>query len=356
MKMEHFFFKSLDENTSLKVLSFLEKQQVAIEQYPGWPQITGSNQPCIHYTGFNNQQIVCYAQINESPLRIAEIQFGPVFANRDVAVQSILNIHEYYRKRHFMALKIQLWIPAGTDSEFIDQNLSLQSNLYHFVSKNENWSTLQLNLSSTDDELFKNFSKGHKSAIKKAQKAGLKVVEAEDQKQIEAFCEIFIKMNRSRNIPVDHRQVNSFFSGIHSYLKKMNMGVFLNVVDASDTVIGGIVLIRQNDVVRYFKGAADPDSREIPVLHCAIWEAVKFCRKWDARIFDLWGYCLLADQKDQRYNINIFKKGFGGELVIYPKTLYLLINPVMYFLYRFIYRGVKSVIVNTKKRILKKKK
>lgn len=349
--MDHRFFSSLDENCSLQVLSFLEKQKVAVEQYPGWPQITGSTQTYTHYIGYQNQKVVCYAQIGESPLRIADIQFGPIFTDREIAVQSILCIKEHYQKRHFIALKIQLWVPVGTDTEYIDQNLSLHNTLYHFVSKDENWSTLQLDLNSSDEDLFRNFSKGHKSAIKKAQKAGIKVIEAQTLQQVEDFCEIYVKMNQFRSLKVDRTKVYSFFSDIFHSMKKRDAGAFLNVVDASGKSIGGIVLLRQNNVVRYFKGAADPDSREIPVLHCAIWEAIKFCRKWNAHTFDLWGYCLLADEKDQRYNINIFKKGFGGTLVIFPKTMYIAINPFLFLLYRFGYRESKSILLKARKKL-----
>lgn len=333
--MEHLFQTKIDNELQDKIVLFLTQQSAAIEQYPGWYDISGNCHPVLYYIGMQNNSIVCYATIIEPESKIAIIEFGPVFSNRDDALCSLKEIARYY-KRKFIGLKIQLFTPIGTDSEFIYQNLALNQKIIHYVNKNENWSTLQVDLSVPGEDIFKNFSKGHKSAIKKAQKQGLYVKEISDIESINQFIRIFVKMHESRSLHLDS-EIHSIIPKIFNFLNEKGIGCILAVYNADNTMIGGIILIKQGKMVRYFKGAADPECRNFPVLHCALYEGILKAKQWGATIFDFWGYCLLADENDQRFNINVFKKGFGGELIIYPKTMYLLFNRFYFFIYKKIY-------------------
>lgn len=346
--MEHIFLSKLDLHQQEKATQFLINQNASIEQYPGWYEANGNFLTLNYYFGIQNDQILSFCTILETINKKAVIDFGPSFTSPDQAIESINEIKEYYKKKRFNTIKIQLFIPAGTDSEYIEQKLYLHSQIKHYVNKNENWSTLEIDLSLSDEEIYSKFSKGHKSAIKKALKAGIRTVELKDESEVSKFIEIFIKMHKARSLPINENQTRTNYLKAYLFLHQKNIGSIIAVYNSDDTMVGGIFLIKQGNRVRYFKGAADPDIRDIPVLHCALFEGFKIAKKWGAEIFDLWGYCLLADEKDQRYNINIFKKGFGGKLKIYPKTIYISLNLVMFTIYKHVLPVFKQTISSIK--------
>lgn len=342
--MEHLFVEKLDNNLKEQIRIYLECQSAAIEQYPGWYECTGNSHHLTYYIGLINKSIVCFTTIVEPKTKIALIEYGPVFVNYEDALTSILEIKNYYKKKKFIAIKIQLFVPAGTESEYIDQKLILHTQIKHFADKDENWASLQLDLSIPEDELFKNFSKGHKSAIKKAYKNGLAVKEIFDSKSIQEFVQIFIRMYKARGFSVNQECIQTAFSNMFTFIHEKKMGSILSVYNQDGKMVGAIFLIKQGRMVRYYKGAADPDFRNLPILHCALFEGIKQAKKWGASAFDFWGYCLLADEADQRYNLNIFKKGFGGKLIIYPKTMYIPIIRSLFFVYKNIYSQFKPMI------------
>jgi lipid II:glycine glycyltransferase (peptidoglycan interpeptide bridge formation enzyme) len=125
---------------------------------------------------------------------------------------------------------------------------------------------------------------------------------------------------------------------------KQQVGKFVLVTDADGKVLGGIALVLQGKTVRYFKGAADPAIRNLPVLHLAIWESILWSKENGFSHFDLWGYNHFVDESDQVYFINRFKKGFGGTFTFYPKKMYFLFKPLQYQLLKLakkIYQKIK---------------
>jgi lipid II:glycine glycyltransferase (peptidoglycan interpeptide bridge formation enzyme) len=102
------------------------------------------------------------------------------------------------------------------------------------------------------------------------------------------------------------------------------------VANAEKAIIGGIALLYQGNAVRYFKGAADPHVRNLPVLHLALWEGIKSAAQDGFKQFDFWGYNHHATESDQIFFINRFKKGFGGTFTSYPKKMYFIFKPVRY--------------------------
>jgi lipid II:glycine glycyltransferase (peptidoglycan interpeptide bridge formation enzyme) len=114
---------------------------------------------------------------------------------------------------------------------------------------------------------------------------------------------------------------------IYSYLIENNKGQILLAKDKDNVVLGGAILTYQGISVRYSVGASDPDRRDLPVLHIVLYDAILRAKKDNFKYFDFWGYNHFAEEKDQVYYINHFKKGFGGYYTFFAKKMNIDLVP-----------------------------
>lgn len=300
----------------------------AIEQYPGWRSVAEDGEETCFCVARENGKVTSFAQIAESRgiFRRAHIQFGPLFGTADAAIETISKIHEHYRSRGFLSLSIQMAIPTGATADYIEYRLSRTLRMSQRFDSASCWSSLVVDLSRDAEEIFGTFSKGHRSAIKKAEREGIVVEKGNGREDAIAFSGVFAKMSMRRGLSAPDACLNRI-PRIIDFLEETGKGILLKVTDRERRMVGGIIVVFQGATARYYKGAADPDA-DLPVLHTAIWEAIKKSKGLGCRVFDLWGYNFFVDKSDQRFNINIFKKGFSGDYIFYPKAINFIFKPV----------------------------
>ena len=321
----------------------------AIEQHPSWHSSIEPHKKIIFFIASENGVILCSAIISETFqlfTKTAEILFGPLSADKDILIESIREIRNYYKNAGFTALTVQLPFPTGPVTDYIEYKLNRTAQVKQFFDRN-NWSSIGVDLSITEKDLLGNLSKGHKSDIKKGIKNELKVLHNFTDTQFNDFIEIYINMHKERGLPVNAGETKYYFHNVNQFFKTHEAGKFLLVADAEEKILGGIAIVRQNKTVRYYKGAADPQVRNLPVLHMAIWDAIITSKNEGFEFFDLWGYNHFVDESDQVFFINRFKKGFGGDFIFYPKKIYFIFRPIAYKAFN----NIKAIY----KRYLKKK-
>lgn len=342
--MNYYFKYNLSSDDLSEVKTFYKKlDHVSLEQYPGWYSVIDSKDRICFFLAQENKEIVCFAQIIESGrlFKKARIQFGPIFNNANVLIESLLQIHNYYYRNNFIYLLVQLGIPTGFIADYIEYKINKYFKIKYYFNSENCWSSLYIDLSCEPEEIFKKFSKGHKCAIKKAEKEGVAILEGNDASRIHDFCKVYLKMKDQRKLPISNE--TRVFPRIIGFLEKTKQGFFLAVADCKEQILGGIILVFQGSTVRYYKGAADP-SINIPVLHLAIYEAIKKSKLMGFKYFDLWGYNFFAEKGSQASNVNIFKKGFSGDYIFYPKMMQFKLKPIRHIVYSIL-RVIKSKIL-----------
>ncbi len=320
---------------------------VTMEQNPLWVELLMDKGKYCFFWASENGEIVCSAIIKESKKAVfnyAEIEFGPLYKDPDVLVASLQSISDHYRKKSFVFLTSQLASPTGAATDLVEYKLSKLLPIKQQFDRN-NWSSVVIDLSKGENEIFKSFSKGHKSDVKKSLKNELQVAVPKDAAELNAFIDVFIRMQKERSLPVTENETQIFFQRVHQSLLQHHLGKILLVKDKEGKILGGIVLLFQGCTVRYYKGAADPAMRQIPILHLALWEGIRVAKADGFKWFDLWGYNHFVDEKDQVFYINRFKKGFGGDFIFYPKKIYFIYNKMLYYFYNKsvkIYKKLKA--------------
>ena len=118
------------------------------------------------------------------------------------------------------------------------------------------------------------------------------------------------------------------------------------VKDKDGIMIGGIIAVYQGKTVRMYKGASDPERRDIPISHLLVYEIIQRAKNDNFKYLDLWGYNHFVDKNDQVYNINTFKRGFGGECTFFAKKMNINLIPNGYYIFIF-FQGIKKLLIKS---------
>lgn len=335
-----------DDEKSEHILFYRACRYNAIEQHPCWLPVVDPERSACYFSLKRDGRLTCTAvaeENNKFGIRSANISFGPLFQDRNALVESIDHICNYYKKRRYTFLTVQLGMETGADADYIEYIINRSWRPRYFFDR-ENWSSLLVDLSIDDDQIHRNFSKGHKSDVKKAAKLGLMVSENFTDEKFEAFISVYIKMHTSRGLKEPLGNASAYLHSVRTFFRQEQAGKFLLVENTEGQVLGGIAVAFQNGTVRYFKGAADPESRNYPVLHAAIAHAIKAAKASGFLYFDLWGYNHFVSEDDQIFHINKFKKGFGGQYIFYPKRMYFIFNGAKFNFISFLQRVYKKYL------------
>ncbi len=198
--------------------------------------------------------------------------------------------------------------------------------------------TFVLDLTKSEDELLKNMHPKTRYNIKVAQKHGVKIIEDNSDKAFREYLKLTKETTKRQN----------FYAHAPDYHKKMwqELGIPLshgsNRLTArlflakykNKTLVAWILFIFK-DTLYYPYGASSNKHRETMASNLMMWEVVRFGKKLGLKKFDMWGALdPNPDPKNPWYGFHKFKQGYGAKLVEFVGSYDLVINPVLYQLYK----------------------
>lgn len=323
--MQAVFKYDLDAVEKERILDFCNSMDYySLDQSIGWSQLFPKTRFCYFYL-YDDNGIKSFCQIIESH-KVAQIDFGPVCCDKDLIIESVSKIIEYYKTKFFLFITIQLYQKSGYETDYIEYKLNKQFPIRYIFDSSNTKSSIEIDLNDEIEAIFRNFSKGHKSDIKKAQKLGLSVERLTDKSDLTAFNDIYSKMCSYKKIDKGELRSDRIFA-LENLLSTYNKGKILIAKDAAKKVVGGAIIVAQGNSIRYFKGASDPDLRNLPITHLLIFEAIKQAKNDGFRYFDFWGINHFAGKQDNIYYVNHFKKGFGGYYTFFAKKMNISLLP-----------------------------
>ena len=328
--MQAVFKTELDSTELENIRKFCDSvDYCSMEQSVGFPGLLYKVKVNYFYL-IEDKAIKSFCQIIEN-FKFAYIWFGPVCDDRELMITSINEIIHSYKKRGFWYLGIQMYKKSGYDTDYIEYKLNGSHDIKYVFNHENTKSSIEIDLEKSTEELYSYIRKGHKSDIKKAIKSGLRVEELKVASELSSFINVYSKMCKTREISGHSaREID----GICNYLIQNRKGQLLLVKDENDTIVGGVILAYQGISVRYLISASDPDRRDLPLLHLAIYSALEKAKEGKFKYFDFWGYNHFADKDDQISKINHFKKGFGGYYIFFAKKMNINLSPYGFLLYR----------------------
>ncbi|HQG76880.1 MAG TPA: peptidoglycan bridge formation glycyltransferase FemA/FemB family protein [Bacteroidales bacterium] len=329
--MQSIFKYSLSEEEIRNIDSFCDSSEnCSVDQLIGWSDFFYKARVCYFYL-HDESGIRSYCQIKEG-FKCAHIYYGPVCNDKELILISIEKIIAYYRQKGYFYLGIQMYCKTGFDVDYIEYALNKKYNIKYFFNNLNTKSSIEIDLGREIEDIWKDFREGHKKSVKKAQKLGMTISEAESDSDLDAFVSIVEKMCKTRNISNDGFPVKNIRE-FYSFLKSRSRGTILLAKDDKGVIVGVDMLVYQGSSVVMYKGATDPDRRELPISHLLIYEAIIKAKNDNFKYFDFWGYNHFADEKDQVFYINQFKKGFGGYFTFFAKKMNISLIPYGYYMY-----------------------
>ena len=177
----------------------------------------------------------------------------------------------------------------------------------HYISTK----TIRVNLSGSEEEIFSRFSEAKRRAVRRAQKAGVSVIQSSD---INALLQI---KNKSAG----------FLGFITTYgtdklwpiFAPKNATILLAYRDIQHCV-GGILLLFWDDIAYYWIVGATKEGKKMFAPTLLVWEALKLSKKYGMKTFDfigVWDERIPKENKEW-LGFTKFKEGFGGKPLYYP--------------------------------------
>ena len=215
-------------------------------------------------------------------------------------------LSKYHVKR--LSVEPDFGIPQHTFSAWVKIVSShVQIISTHYISTK----TIRVDLDGSDEEIFSRFSEAKRRAVRRAQKAGISVIQSSD---INALLKI---KNKSAGFL---GFITTFGTDKLWPLFAPDHADILLASKSNTQVVGGVLLLFWHDIAYYWIAGATREGKKLFAPTLLVWEAMKLSKKRGMKIFDFIGVWDERIPKENKAWLGFtkFKEGFGGTPLYYP--------------------------------------
>lgn len=191
--------------------------------------------------------------------------------------------------------------------------------------------TFVLDLTKSEDELLKSMHSKTRYNLKVAERHGVVVKEDASKEAFDAY----LRLNEETTL----RQ--GFYAHNRTYHQTMwdimhKSGIaHLFTATYNNEILSAWIIFAWNKIAYYPYGASSRNHREVMAPTKMLWEVAKWAKANGYLSFDLWGALgPQPDPKDPWFGFHRFKQGFNPTLVEYIGSYDLIINPMLYQLFK----------------------
>ncbi|PIQ73081.1 hypothetical protein COV58_04420 [Candidatus Roizmanbacteria bacterium CG11_big_fil_rev_8_21_14_0_20_36_8] len=271
----------------------------------------------------NNLFAVFTLSIHQLPLLPYFIGYIPRSVSPTKELIKFLNV--YGRKNNLIFIKFE---PYETDkNKFKIENY--KASPHPLFPK---WTQL-LDLTKSKDELLSKMKPKTRYNINYAIRNGVTVKELSTDDGFEIFSDLYFKTtNRQKYFG----HTKKYHSIIWNSLKKNIAHILIAYHDGIPLCAYELFLF--GDRLYYPYGGSSIEKRNLMASNLLMWEAIKFGKKNNAKVFDMWGSLPPDyDRQNSWSGFTKFKEGYGTEFVEFIDSYDIVIRPVLYKLYNIAY-------------------
>lgn len=197
-------------------------------------------------------------------------------------------------------------------------------------------STLLIDLSLSEEELFKRFRRTARNLIYRSEKEGVVVSEFKnsmiDSEKLKSFYNIYKMTGKRFSFPLrPYKQ----FEILINEMKEKNM-IRLYVAKIKGLVLAqGLVLVLKDKAFYIWGGSARHKYYSKFFSYGYMWGMLKSLKKQGVKVFDFWGLGPLDNKKHPWYGFSLFKTAFDGEKFNYLGSFDLVYSN-FYYLFKII--------------------
>lgn len=190
--------------------------------------------------------------------------------------------------------------------------------------------TLLINLSKSENALWKDISKTGRNLINRAKKEGsrVEIIKSPTMENVERFYKTYKFTGKRAKFYVEPKDQ------VHSLVNSFSHNSYLAWVFTKDNKLEGAKLfIEHKGVVTYMRGGSTPAGRQNYGGHLLMWESFLHFKNLGFRLIDLEG---IDDDRFPRFTrewggFSFFKEKFGGISVEFPYPYLKVFHPGLKF-------------------------
>lgn len=187
--------------------------------------------------------------------------------------------------------------------------------------------TFKLDLSPSEETLFKNLESKTRYNVNLAYKKGVTIFENTSEEGMEQYIEILQETTKRQGF---YAHSPEYFRDMWRKLKGSKMIRIFNAVYEGEVLTSWIMFIF-NGTIYYPYGSSKSKNRNVMASNLMMWEMIKLGKREGCHTLDMWGSLGPEPAKNhQWYGFHKFKKGYGGDLTEFLGTYDYVIDFPMY--------------------------
>lgn len=216
--------------------------------------------------------------------------------------------------------------------------------------------TYKIDLTQDVNDIYRNFSKGHKSSVQKAIKSNveIKFYDSEEAKsRINEFIELQGSLfdRKKDTFSVLYLKSDGFVKEI---LDSTYHKCYMAIAYYNNRPAAGAILVTFKGLIYYYLGASDFSlTRESQAANLLQFEIIKFAKSEGRTVYDFGTADVVMNPQSPMYGVYLFKKNFGGYIEEYDSASFVL-NPSRYRLMKYLNRLLKYKFFSTIFSLVKK--
>jgi len=220
---------------------------------------------------------------------------GPCTSDRSIADKLIVRSMDVAREIGADFLEIRS--PSERYFDFFDD---------HKFIKRDDYVTFILSLDRSIDDIWKSIDKENRTAIRKAKKNEIQIVDLQDKSQLKAFYDIYLKTMKRLGSPP---QKLEFFNVLWDHFYPRNLKVLMSSYHG-EFISGALFFLHQN-TIHYAYGGLLNEHANLRPNNLLFWTLIE------------WGNANRYDYLDfgrtrQNSGVYLFKKKWGGKSISMP--------------------------------------
>ncbi len=208
------------------------------------------------------------------------------------------------RKEKVGFIRISPILKNTSENSDIFKSFGFRNAPIHMMHPETTW---LLDITKSDDEIFKGMRKTHRNLIRRAGRDGIEIVQGADEKYLKSFYEIHMEtVKRHKFIPFSYDYIKE---EINSFKNDNQINIFS--AKYKNEIISSAIIVFYGNQAFYHHGASSSKYSKIPASYLVLWEAIKEAKKRGKEIFNFYG---IVENKPKHpwFGLSKFKKGFGG--------------------------------------------
>ncbi len=290
--------------------NFLIRKKASFTQSTDWGELKSKSQRVERLEAKKKEKLVGVCQFLEEENQFGSyfyVPYGPVGNSIKIRDQLLNKVVEIGKKEEKTFVKVE---PK--------EKISIGTVTPHRIQPKK---TLIKEITNSVEDILDSFKKGTRYDVRYAKRKGVVVRCGKSKDDFENFFKLLEKTKKRQDF-------NSFSKKyFKSLLSTIDSDLFLAVSEDGEVVASTIFGYFGKTATSLHSGF-DYEKRKLRATSLVRFEAIKKAKERGCEKFDAWG----IDEKDMP-GVTKFKKGFGGQEVVYPEARDIPINNIKYQAY-----------------------